>query len=318
MNGDKGKNIKTELQRTRPDYMVYIPKSLDGATHDTGNEHFLVFDGPDGSLMAVWTQSTMECMPDQRLVFSRSEGDDKSWSKPRVIAGPNPAAKTKMCSWGFPLVSKTGRIYVLYNRHIGIDDIFVHTTGLMAAIYSDDNGRSWSSPQVIPMRRSIWDHPDSSVPANWIVWQKPERLSEGKYIIGFTRWVSKAVRHKPPLEHWTAEESVVEFMRFENIDDNPEAEDIVISNFCFNDEALRVGHPEDTRVSLVQEPSLVKLPDERLFCVMRTATGHPYYTVSSDEGKSWSQPEKIRHTDKGESLLHPCSPCPLYNIGDVE
>ena len=40
-----------------------------------GNEHFLVFDGPDGSLMAVWTQSTREGAGDHRIVFSRSEDE---------------------------------------------------------------------------------------------------------------------------------------------------------------------------------------------------------------------------------------------------
>ena len=43
-------NLKRELQRTDPDYIVYVPKSLDGSTFDTGNEHFLVFDGPKTSL----------------------------------------------------------------------------------------------------------------------------------------------------------------------------------------------------------------------------------------------------------------------------
>ena len=50
--------IARELQRSAPDYVVYVPKSVDGSTFDTGNEHFLVFPGPDGSLMAVWTQSS--------------------------------------------------------------------------------------------------------------------------------------------------------------------------------------------------------------------------------------------------------------------
>jgi len=64
------KNIKNDLnvhlKCTKPDYVVYVPKSMDGSTNDTGNEHFLVFDGPDNSLMAVWTQSTREGQPDQR------------------------------------------------------------------------------------------------------------------------------------------------------------------------------------------------------------------------------------------------------------
>jgi len=35
-------DIRTELQRTQPAYVVYVPKSLDGSTNDTGNEHILV------------------------------------------------------------------------------------------------------------------------------------------------------------------------------------------------------------------------------------------------------------------------------------
>jgi hypothetical protein len=52
-------DLQAELQRSRPDYVVYVPKSASGSMRDSGNEHFLVFDGPDGSLMAVWTQSAV-------------------------------------------------------------------------------------------------------------------------------------------------------------------------------------------------------------------------------------------------------------------
>ncbi|MEI8041334.1 MAG: hypothetical protein WCL11_07995, partial [Verrucomicrobiota bacterium] len=45
-----------EVRRSRPDYVVFVPGSFDGSTHDGHNEHFLVFDSPDGSLMAIWTQ----------------------------------------------------------------------------------------------------------------------------------------------------------------------------------------------------------------------------------------------------------------------
>jgi len=308
-------DLNTELRRTQPDYVVYVPRSMDGSTHDTGNEHFLVFDGPDGSLMAVWTQSTFEGLPDQRIVFSRSGDEGRTWSEPRVIAGPVPPATGMMASWGFPLVSGTGRIYVLYSKHIGVNDVFSHTTGLMAGIYSDDAGESWSREEVIPMRRSKWDHPDPSVPANWIVWQKPQRLSEGRYFAGMTRWVSAAVRHAPPVDHWTAHESVVEFLRFENVDDNPRPSDIAIGWFAQDDEALRVGFPGHPEVSVVQEPSVVALPDGRFFASMRTPRGNPYYTVSADGGRTWTAPDVIRRRDGGTPLLHPCSPCPIYDLG---
>ena len=307
-------NLEVEMRRTQPDYVVYRPKSMDGAHHDWGNEHFLVFDGPDGSLMAVWTQSTREGMPDQRIVFSRSRNEGVTWDSPRVIAGVAPPAKGPMASWAFPMVSHGGRIYALYSKQIGINDIFKHTTGLMAGIYSDDAGRTWSDEQLIPTRRSKWDNPASSVPANWIVWQKPERLSEGKYFSGLTRWVSPAVAHPPPVKHWSAKESVVEFIRFENIDHHPEPKDIQIQWFAQDDEALQVGYPGHPEVSVIQEPSIVRLPDGRLFTAMLTPRGNPYYSVSDDAGRTWSKPQVMRRSDGGRPLLHPCSPCPIYSL----
>ncbi len=57
-------SLKREMARTCPDRVVYVPKSMDGSTGDTGNEHFLVFRGPSSGLMAVWTQSSYEDRPD--------------------------------------------------------------------------------------------------------------------------------------------------------------------------------------------------------------------------------------------------------------
>jgi len=80
------RDIQREVNRTRPDYIVYQPRSLDGREQNTGNEHFLVFDGPDGSLMAVWTQSSAEAQPDQHIAFARSTDEGKTWSPPQLIA----------------------------------------------------------------------------------------------------------------------------------------------------------------------------------------------------------------------------------------
>ena len=311
-------DTRTELARTRPDYVVYVPQSLDGSTHDTGNEHFLVFDGPDGSLMAVWTQSTAEGKVDQRIVFSRSDDEGETWTSPVKLAGEDPNTGQGMASWGFPMVSHSGRIYVAYSRHVGINDVFTHTTGWMGCIYSDDAGETWSVEGLVPMRRSKWDNPDPSVPPNWIVWQKPLRLSEGKYYTGFTRWTSPAVRPPAPIKVWWGEASTVEFMRFENLDEDPQPADLRLSFFMADDHALQVGLIGHPGVSVVQEPSLVSLPAGRLFCTMRTTTGHPYYSISNDHGRTWSGPEPILYHDGGSALRHPCSPCPIYETGDGE
>ena len=67
--------MKEEIETTQPDYIVFVPQITNAQISDTGNEHFLVFDGPDGSLMAIWTQSTHEGQPDQHIVFSQSEDE---------------------------------------------------------------------------------------------------------------------------------------------------------------------------------------------------------------------------------------------------
>ena len=76
--------IPNQLHITKPDFVVFVPEVTDTGVNDTGNEHFLVFDGPDGSLMAVWTQSSAESQPDQHQAFARSADGGKTWSKPVI------------------------------------------------------------------------------------------------------------------------------------------------------------------------------------------------------------------------------------------
>ena len=309
-------NLDEELQRSQPDYVVYRPGSADGSTHDTGNEHFLVFDGPDGSLMAVWTQSTHEGAGDHRIVFSRSTDEGVSWSPPLRLVGPAHPGDGPMASWGFPLLSRSGRIYVVYNQYRGIDVVLHQMTGTMVCLYSDDLGRTWSSPQTIPMPRSPHDHPDPSVPSNWIVWQKPIRDRQGRWFTGFTRWVSRAVRTPPHNDTWTAWESVVEFMRFLNVDDDPQPRDIQVVYSAWGDEALRVPHYSKPLLSVAQEPSLVHLPDGRLFCTMRTMSGYIWYSLSGDDGFSWCSPRPLLRRDHGLPVLEPLCCCPIYSLSD--
>ncbi len=309
------RRMTEELRVTQPDYVVFVPTVTDTAVNDTGNEHFLVFDGPDGSLMAVWTQSSAESQPDQHIAFARSTDEGRTWSEPLIIAGPKKPGEGHMASWGYPLVSKSGRIYVLYSQHIGKSDNFVHHTGWLHGIHSDDQGQTWSKPQNIQVARSIRDNPDPTMPPNMLCWQKPLRLGKaGRYFAGFTRWTSFAVTPNP-TRSWISADSRVEFMRFENLDEDPAVQDLQIRWFASNDRALAVPFPGHPEVSACQEPSIVKLPDGRLFCVMRTAAGSPFWSISADLGETWTPPRRLLRKDGGEPLLHPLSPCPIYDLG---
>jgi hypothetical protein len=212
-------------------------------------------------------------------------------------------------------LNQSGRLYVLYSQHIGKHDNFVHHTGWLHGIHSDDHGQTWSIPQNIPVARSINDNPDLTMPPNMLCWQKPLRLGKnGRYLAGFTRWTSFAVR-KNPTSSWISADSHVEFMRFENVDDNPAVQNLKIAWFAGNEKALAVPFPGHPEVSACQEPSLVKLPDGRLFCVMRTASGSPFWSVSADAGETWTPPRRLLRKDGGEPLRHPLSPCPMYDVG---
>jgi hypothetical protein len=305
--------IKTSLWATQPDHVVFVPTLSGEEVADASNQHFIAFDAPDGALLGAWTQCTREREPDHHIAFARSTDAGRTWSRPRVIAGPRRAGEGPMASWSFPLVSKRGRIYLLYSQSIGKFDTFPHHTGWLDGIFSDDSGRTWSAPGRIPMPRTRRDNPDPTYPPNCLVWQKPQRLTrDGRYLVGMSRWTSKAALPNPRLGG-SAHDSVVEFMRFENVDEHPPIAGLKVSWLAYDRDALTVpcpGHPE---TSVAQEPSLVKLPDGRLFCVLRTYAGSPYWSVSADEGATWSRPKVLRRSDGGAPLLHPLAPCPIYD-----
>ena len=325
--------LKRELARSEPDYIVYVPKSLDGSTFDAGNEHFLGFDGPDGSLMALWTQGPPSpddpAAQNHRIMFSRSDDEGITWAPPRRLVGPRWPGDGHVAAWQYPLISKSGRIYVVYAQGQGPIEIVDPSTGVkrriregtgtMDCIYSDDMGATWSSPGTIPMKRSPHDHPDPRVPSCWIVWQIPIRDLRGRWFTGFSRGLSSAVRRRPEVpfsKRIFANDTVVEFMRYENIDSDPEPGDIKITWSGWGNDALRAPHYADPLTSVAQEPSIVRLPDQRLFCVMRSMSGYIWYSLSDDDGYTWCNPRPLLRRDHGRPIIQPICCCPIYTLAD--
>lgn len=301
-----------EWKRTDPDLTVYLPESEIG--DDGDNEQFLVVEAPyEGHLLAIWTQGNAEGGDMQRVVVARSEDDGVTWSQPQVIDSAHDDDGL-IASWGFPVVSRTGRIYCFYNKHTGIVDTIRAITGVMNCKYSDDNGRTWQDGGVIPFGRNDIDHPDPNVPPNWIVWQKPIRDAHGYQIVGFTHHTSRAVR-PPPHGTWQ-DDCQSEFIRFDNIDEGPHPEDLEMTWLPESGKGIRIPLPGRPDVSIAQEPAPVLLPDGRLFCVFRTVTGRIWYSVSDDDGATWHLPEVLRYEDGGAEVLHPISPCPIYRLKD--
>lgn len=310
-------HLQTELQRSQPDYVVYVPGHYDPSCHDNHNEHFLVFGGPGGKMMAIWTQNVAKPGCANRIVFSSSSDGGKSWARPTHVVGPQtPDDPTYMASWGFPMVSKKGRIYVIYTQNQNSGGWIKMHSGTMDGVYSDDAGKTWSKPQTIAMPKSPYDDPAGKIPPEWIVWQIPTRDQKGGYIVGYTHWLHPERAYLKNVESWTQIESVVEFMRFSNIDDNPEVRDLKVSYSAWGDKALRVPYFKDPLLSVAQEPSIVRLPDKRLFCVMRTNAGCIWYSVSADDGETWCNPRPLLRKDHGQPILQPVGCCPMYELAD--
>ena len=302
-----------EWQRSEPDIVVFRPKG--GDRNDTDNEHFLVFESPSGNgLLAMWTQSSCEGNGDNHLVLARSE-DGEMWSEPEMIVGTSAGGSEKQASWGFPVVADTGRIYCFYTKEVDKFDNYRQVSGTMGCVFSDDEGGSWTEADDIPMPRSKHDNPDASYPKNWIVWQKPIRDQQNKYIAGYTLWTSHSTLKQRP-EGWWHCDSRSYFMRFDNIHEGPHPSEIRITWLPDADAGIEVPLPTKPGWSAAEEPGLALLPDGRLFVTMRTWEGHIWYSVSDDDGATWRQAEMLRYRDGGEGVEHPFSCCPFYGMNN--
>jgi len=99
-----------EWQRSRPDVVVYLPRG--GEHRDGDNEMLLVVPFPSGDeLLAFWTQSSVEGRGDNRIMLARSP-DGRSWSPPKKVVGTSPGSTEPQASWGVPVVTRPGRIYL--------------------------------------------------------------------------------------------------------------------------------------------------------------------------------------------------------------
>ena len=300
--GTEFENYASDMLVNQPDYVVFTPKQNNLVTGDIYNDHFQVFDKPDGRLFAVWTQATVEGDVDQHIAFSKSVDKGLTWAEPQVLAGSRNQTNPQLrASWQQPMVSESGRIYVLWNQQVTSRGPHC---GNMFGIYSDNDGETWSSPKLVPMQRMSRDPEDPMIPPSWCNWQRPLRLGRGgRYLVGVSR------HGKLPAEERIG--CTIEFLQFDNIDDDPEVENIALSWLSSNENVLEVKHEKFG--SACEEAGIVKLPDGRLFALMRTCAGHPFWSQSRDDGATWSTPTKLLDRDGGTAYLHSRSPCPIYD-----
>ena len=300
-----------ELQRTNPDYVVYVPKGEQSGAHDGTNHILTVLPGLNpGGLVAFWLQDSAEQAPDSHYVCSRSTDNGKNWSEPILIDGDkfDPKTGKDRCSFGTAFRNAKGRIYVLLDHYCGVPD--PHENGFLHVTYSDDDGQTFATNVQVPFHKfPEIENDDPNVPPTWIAYQPPQKISSGKYVGGITRYAS--LTKFPRRPNWMDEESYCSMYVIENADENPAPQDL---NFTWTT-LIKAPSRNNAEWSVAQEPSIVELPDGRLFCAFRTNYGSPWYSISEDGGYSWKDSKVLLYGDGKPAMQHPLSPCPIFSDG---
>ena len=206
-----------------------------------------------------------------------------------------------------------GGVYLFWNQNIGIQDVREDTTGELMYRWSDDDGRTWSEPSRLPIRKSAISNPDPKVPESWVTFQCPIITRRGDVMVGFTRWASTKVQPKGGLFE---RDSEIWFLRFDNILTVENPADLKVTTLPDGEHGLRVPAPGETAMSVAQEPTFQDLSDGRMICTMRNRTGCIQYALSADGGHTWDEPRPMRFAPGGPRLPQPLAPCPMYKLSD--
>ena len=304
-----------EIQRTGPDYVIHDPTGGTARPWDDEdfywlNEHILVHPVGDGSLLATWTAERLDAPCLMRIGVRRSTDGGSSWSPPVWVDGREAGGGGQGAAWQVPLESPGGRIYLLYT----LCKPPAGYAGGLYCRYSDDRGSSWSSRYALPLPPSAIDSADPGrEPVRWIGCSGMHRTAAGQILIPFTHWACNP-RVPAGTAPFKERYSHVEVMRVENLDEAPPPDRLAFS-YLNRDAPVTAPHESVAGASFAQEPYLVDLPGGTLFMTLRTNRGEVWYAVSSDQGRRWDQARPLRTRDGGRRLLHPCSPCPVFDLG---
>lgn len=288
-----------EFLVSKPDYVTFIPQTE--TNRFLTNQHYLTQQLKSKRIFSIWTAGYMEASDNQSVLCHWSDDNGLTWTKFSVIDGPE--TDGKISSWAFFIyIENLNRIYVFYNKDTGSR---IYHQGELLMKYSDDEGGSWSHSYKYSIEKGQYSAKGDTV-MYWWAYQNPIKI-ENKYLVGFT----DIFPHEPDIFYATE----IRFLQFENITTETNPENLIITTWPKNGKVgLRGSYYGGTARSTLQEPSLIQLSDGRLFCVMRSGQGFPYYSISSDSGKTWMTPKRLRYSSNGDFIAHPLAPCPIYPI----
>lgn len=253
---------------------------------------------PDGIWVCVFTTSTeKEGAASQYIVCTRSTDHGRTWSAPVPIESPEgPEA-----SWGMPLLTRYGRVYVFYVYNG--DNIRAlpngkpmraDTHGWYCYRYSDDNGLTWSERQRLPMRVTACDRGNDFGGAVQMFWGIGKPVT-----FGDTAWFAFT-----KLGRYFLEGGEGWFYRSDNILTEPDIAKVTWELLPDGEFGLR--RPDFGSVQ--EEQNLVPLSNDDLYCVYRTTLGYAAESYSHDGGHHWGMPQYMQYAD-GNPVKNPRA-CP--------
>lgn len=260
----------------------------------------------DGTWMMCWTQATYEAAKDESVVGKTSYDGGLTWSDTYWI---EQAADERTASWGMLFaVPHTNRVYCIYwwNENA----FWLRDAGSLYFRYTEDKGMTWSDRHRIQIPRHKLDV-DGFEQHGWTT-GFPILTAGGAMLMGFSKinptsmTMEKPGRHYGDADMWHSE---CFFLRCPNILQQDDPTKLEFQVTPKGDEGLWAPHRDDPERRFLQEPYMSVLPSGRIFSTFRSRTLHPCYSISDDDGITWSPARDLRFAPGGEKMKHPCGPC---------
>ena len=285
----------------------------------------------DGSWFATWSQGSFEGAEDEKVVGSVSSDFGRSWSTPRVIT-----ASTARCrrSYGCPFVVPAGgRVYLfLHEGRRSGEGIAANSpevdSGNLGFLYSDDAGETWSAIRMISLPdRDISMFPDR---IHGHLNHPPQLMPGGRVVLPLSQYARPGSMRRD----WQLVAGETALVWCENILTEADPDALRFTLLPEGSRGIRanlVKHADNAAVKRLaaafagypdslafnsQELTVVPLADGRWVGVCRTYLGSPGFTVSRDQGRTWSEVERLRYHPESAFIDHPHTMCPIARLSD--